>query len=125
MPVWPGEYRPGSGHTRTPGGPLPTGMRASRRPVVVSMAYTLVLLRPDSHNTVPSAETLPIAGIPPPGSLQVADTRRVAKSITETDPASRFENVERVGAFAGGDEADDPQRGRVNLADPRRAKVAH
>jgi len=38
MPVWPSEYRPGCGHTQSPCGPFPTGMRAIKLPVVVSMA---------------------------------------------------------------------------------------
>ena len=42
-----------------------------------------------SHSTLPSAETLPMSGLPP-GIRQVATTLRVLKLITEIVPALRF-----------------------------------
>jgi hypothetical protein len=66
-------------------------MRARNSPVVVSMAYTSLFERPLNHNVVPSAETPPMSGLPPPGSSHVVRTARVARSTTETDPSSRFE----------------------------------
>ena len=38
----------------------------------------------------PSAETPPMSGLPPPGICQVATTFRVAKLITEIEPAVRL-----------------------------------
>ena len=39
----------------------------------------------DSHNTLPSAETPPMSGLPPPGSRQVRATLlKVSGSITST-----------------------------------------
>src|SRR5438093_1196793 len=90
MPVWPSEYRPGCGQTHRPCGPLPTGIRASRRPSFVLIAYTTALYRPDSHSTFPSAETLPMSGLPPPAMCHVFTMRRVANETTEIEPAMRL-----------------------------------
>jgi hypothetical protein len=48
------------------------------------------LYRPDTQNCLPSGETDPMSGEPPPGIVQVATTVSVAKSITDTDPPSRL-----------------------------------
>src|SRR5947208_12246276 len=91
MPVWPREYRPGWGHRHSPCGPLPTFTLPTSWPDEVLIAYTSELDRPASHRIVPSADTPPMSGLPPPGMCQVAVTLRVAKSITETDPSPRLE----------------------------------
>src|SRR3954447_17521259 len=89
LPVWPREYAPGCGHTVSPCGSRPTAMVASTAPLVVSMAYTTLSYRPLSHSTRPSALTLPMSGLPPPGIVHVATTCLVAKSSTDTDPSPR------------------------------------
>src|SRR6476620_5685718 len=90
-PVCPKEYRPGCGYTHNPCGPCPTGIRAMRSPLLLSIAYTSELKRPDSHSTFPSADTPPISGLPPPGSRHFLATLLDAKSITEMLPSSRFD----------------------------------
>src|SRR5581483_8817460 len=91
IPVCPNEYLPGWGYTHNPCGPSPTGMRASRCPSFVSIAYTSESYRPDSHSTFPSAETPPISGLPPPGKRHVVTTFFVAKSSSDTLPSPRFD----------------------------------
>src|SRR5262249_11070423 len=90
-PVWPSENRPGWGYTHSPCGPCPTGMRARSCPVDVSIAYTSLFDRPLNHSVVPSADTPPMSGLPPPGIVHLARTARVVRSTTDTVPSSRFD----------------------------------
>jgi hypothetical protein len=55
-------------------------------PVVVSIAYTTLSKRPDSQSQRPSALTLPMSGLPPPGIGHTASTLRMAKLITAMLP---------------------------------------
>src|SRR4051812_21121489 len=84
-PVWPSEYRPGWGQIVKPCGSVPTGM-VFTAPVVVSMAYTDLSKRAETQRYLPSALTLPMSGLPPPGIGQFVSTLRVAKSMTEILP---------------------------------------
>src|SRR6266404_2501976 len=101
LSVWPSEYRPGCGQTHRPWGPDPTGMRARSCPVLVEMAYTSLLYRPLSQSTLPSAETPPMSGLPPPGIRHVSTTFRVSKLSTETEPALRFETYRSLPSRLG------------------------
>jgi len=88
-------------------------MRASRRPVVVSMAYTLVLWRPDSHNTVPSAETSGLGWLTSSDEFggwiaPIADTfvdRLLATKPGQTQPYQEawLVSVDRVGLVDSSD----------------------
>src|SRR3974390_2015563 len=85
LPVCPSEYRPGCGQTVSPCGSRPTGI-CFTAPVVVSKAYTTPSKCPETQKVLPSALTLPMSGLPPPGIGHVATILRVAKSITEIFP---------------------------------------
>src|SRR5204863_8125593 len=89
-PVCPSEYRPGWGHTQSPCGPAPTGILAISLPSAVLSAYTDPDQRPESQSTLPSAETFPMSGLPPPGMRHFATTRRVRNEIREIEPSPRL-----------------------------------
>src|SRR5437773_4729570 len=58
-----------------------------RQPAAAGVEHVhLLSKRPDSQSSVPSALTLPMSGLPPLGTGQVATTFRVTGSRTETLP---------------------------------------
>src|SRR5947209_5913036 len=65
-------------------------MRLITFPLPVSIASSAASERPESHSTLPEADTPPMSGLEP-GIRHVAITLRVLKLITEIEPAERFE----------------------------------
>src|SRR3984957_4218387 len=57
--------------------------------------------RPDSQSHLPSAERLPMSGLPPPGTVQLATTLRLAEAITARVAGALSCAAKAVGAAIG------------------------